>query len=92
MFNLVSNLNKMFCFSWAGLQKSFLDSAYRILSAVGKVREAFQPQEPDFPPPPPDLDQLHVSAAALPCPLLSHFCGFDFLNVAKSATSMLCVR
>ncbi|XP_057198082.1 vinculin a isoform X2 [Triplophysa rosa] len=43
-----------------GLQKSFLDSGYRILAAVGKVREAFQPQEPDFPPPPPDLDQLHV--------------------------------
>ncbi|XP_052007635.1 vinculin isoform X1 [Xyrauchen texanus] len=44
-----------------GLQKSFLDSSYRILAAVGKVREAFQPQEPDFPPPPPDLDQLHVT-------------------------------
>ncbi|XP_051946430.1 vinculin-like isoform X2 [Xyrauchen texanus] len=44
-----------------GLQKSFLDSGYRILAAVGKVREAFQPQEPDFPPPPPDLDQLHVN-------------------------------
>ncbi|TRY99566.1 hypothetical protein DNTS_032879 [Danionella cerebrum] len=44
-----------------GLQKGFLDSGYRILSAVGKVREAFQPQEPDFPPPPPDLDQLHVN-------------------------------
>uniref|UniRef100_A0A672KS43 Vinculin n=1 Tax=Sinocyclocheilus grahami TaxID=75366 RepID=A0A672KS43_SINGR len=44
-----------------GSQKSFLDSGYRILAAVGKVREAFQPQEPDFPPPPPDLDQLHVS-------------------------------
>ncbi|XP_073729364.1 vinculin a isoform X3 [Misgurnus anguillicaudatus] len=43
-----------------GLQKSFLDSGYRILAAVGKVREAFQPQELDFPPPPPDLDQLHV--------------------------------
>ncbi|XP_039528112.1 vinculin a isoform X4 [Pimephales promelas] len=44
-----------------GLQKSFLDSGYRILAAVGKVREAFQPQEPEFPPPPPDLDQLHVN-------------------------------
>uniref|UniRef100_A0A8C1K024 Vinculin n=1 Tax=Cyprinus carpio TaxID=7962 RepID=A0A8C1K024_CYPCA len=44
-----------------GSQKGFLDSGYRILAAVGKVREAFQPQEPDFPPPPPDLDQLHVS-------------------------------
>lgn len=67
MFNLlvVSNSNKMFCFAGAGLQKSFLDSAYRILSAVGKVREAFQPQEPDFPPPPPDLDQLHVSSFAI---------------------------
>ncbi|XP_018580473.1 vinculin-like isoform X2 [Scleropages formosus] len=42
------------------LQKGFLDSGYRILGAVAKVREAFQPQEPDFPPPPPDLDQLHV--------------------------------
>lgn len=47
----------------SGLQKSFLDSGYRILGAVAKVREAFQPQEPDFPPPPPDLEQLHVSAA-----------------------------
>lgn len=44
-----------------GLQKSFLDSGYRILGAVAKVREAFQPQEPDFPPPPPDLEQLRVS-------------------------------
>ncbi|XP_021336251.1 vinculin a isoform X2 [Danio rerio] len=44
-----------------GLQKGFLDSGYRILAAVGKVREAFQPQELDFPPPPPDLDQLHVN-------------------------------
>ncbi|XP_047668821.1 vinculin a isoform X3 [Tachysurus fulvidraco] len=49
-----------------GLQKSFLDSAYKILSAVGKVREAFQPQEPDFPPPPPDLDQLHVNDEQAP--------------------------
>ncbi|XP_046728653.1 vinculin a isoform X2 [Silurus meridionalis] len=48
------------------LQKSFLDSAYRILSAVGRVREAFQPQEPDFPPPPPDLDQLHVNDEQAP--------------------------
>lgn len=46
----------------AGLQKGFLDSGYRILGAVAKVREAFQPQEPDFPPPPPpELDQLTVS-------------------------------
>lgn len=45
-----------------GLQKGFLDSGYKILSAVAKVREAFQPQEPDFPPPPPpELDQLTVS-------------------------------
>ncbi|KAM7385672.1 hypothetical protein PAMP_001738 [Pampus punctatissimus] len=43
------------------LQKAYLDSCLRILAAVGKVREAFQPQEPDFPPPPPDLDQLHLS-------------------------------
>lgn len=47
---------------YSGLQKSFLDSGYRILGAVAKVREAFQPQEPDFPPPPPDLEHLHVSA------------------------------
>nr|KAF6304492.1 vinculin [Myotis myotis] len=44
-----------------GLQKSFLDSGYRILGAVAKVREAFQPQEPDFPPPPPDLEQLRLT-------------------------------
>ena len=49
----------------AGLQKGFLDSGYRILGAVAKVREAFQPQEPDFPPPPPELDQLHVSVLTL---------------------------
>ncbi|XP_036402192.1 vinculin-like isoform X4 [Megalops cyprinoides] len=49
-----------------GLQKCFLDSAYRILGAVGKVREAFQPQELDFPPPPPDLDQLHVNDEQAP--------------------------
>ncbi|XP_035256345.1 vinculin-like isoform X5 [Anguilla rostrata] len=49
-----------------GLQKSFLDSAYRILGAVGKVREAFHPQELDFPPPPPDLDQLHVNDEPAP--------------------------
>ncbi|KAM7171246.1 vinculin isoform 1-T1 [Macrochelys suwanniensis] len=49
-----------------GLQKSFLDSGYRILGAVAKVREAFQPQEPDFPPPPPpDIEQLHVSTIHL---------------------------
>ncbi|XP_076830721.1 vinculin a isoform X2 [Brachyhypopomus gauderio] len=49
-----------------GRQKNFLDSGYRILAAVGKVREAFQPQEPDFPPPPPDLDQLHVNDEQAP--------------------------
>lgn len=48
-------------FFLTGLQKNFLDSGYRILGAVAKVREAFQPQEPEFPPPPPDLEQLHVS-------------------------------
>ncbi|XP_067092546.1 vinculin-like isoform X2 [Osmerus mordax] len=48
------------------LQKAFLDSCLRILASVGKVREAFQPQEPDFPPPPPDLDQLHVSDEQAP--------------------------
>uniref|UniRef100_A0A3P8VLM5 Vinculin n=1 Tax=Cynoglossus semilaevis TaxID=244447 RepID=A0A3P8VLM5_CYNSE len=50
----------------AALQKAYLDSCLRILAAVGKVREAFQPQEPDFPPPPPDLDQLHVSDEQAP--------------------------
>nr|XP_057914911.1 vinculin-like isoform X3 [Doryrhamphus excisus] len=49
-----------------GLQKAYLDSCLRILAAVGKVREAFQPQELDFPPPPPDLDQLHVSDEQAP--------------------------
>ncbi|KAJ8418198.1 hypothetical protein AAFF_G00139070 [Aldrovandia affinis] len=49
-----------------GLQKGFLESAYRILGAVGKVREAFQPQELEFPPPPPDLDQLHVNDEPAP--------------------------
>ncbi|XP_049455961.1 vinculin-like isoform X2 [Epinephelus fuscoguttatus] len=48
------------------LQKAYLDSCLRILASVGKVREAFQPQEPDFPPPPPDLDQLHVSDEQAP--------------------------
>ncbi|KAF7652547.1 hypothetical protein LDENG_00095030 [Lucifuga dentata] len=51
------------------LQKAYLDSCLKILAAVGKVREAFQPQEPqepDFPPPPPDLDQLHVSDEQVP--------------------------
>ncbi|KAM8737967.1 vinculin-like isoform 3-T3 [Acanthopagrus schlegelii] len=48
------------------LQKAYLDSCLRILAAVGKVREAFQPQEPDFPPPPPDLDQLHVTDEQAP--------------------------
>ncbi|XP_041715091.1 vinculin isoform X1 [Coregonus clupeaformis] len=47
------------------LQKGFLDSGHRILGAVAKVRDAFQPQEPDFPPPP-DLDQLHVSDEPAP--------------------------
>ncbi|XP_041921534.1 vinculin a isoform X2 [Alosa sapidissima] len=51
-----------------GLQKNFLDSAYRILAAVGGVREAFNPPEPDFPPPPPDLDQLHVNDEQAPPP------------------------
>lgn len=45
----------------SALQKAYLDSCLRILAAVGKVREAFQPQEPEFPPPPPDLDQLRIS-------------------------------
>uniref|UniRef100_A0A4W5L881 Vinculin n=1 Tax=Hucho hucho TaxID=62062 RepID=A0A4W5L881_9TELE len=49
------------------LQKGFLDSGYRILGAVASVRDAFQPQEPDFPPPPPpDLHQLHVSDEPAP--------------------------
>ncbi|XP_036427791.1 LOW QUALITY PROTEIN: vinculin b [Colossoma macropomum] len=48
------------------LQKGFMDSGYRILGAVAKVREAFQPQEPDFPPPPPDLEQLHLNDDAAP--------------------------
>lgn len=50
-----------FALASTALQKAYLDSCLRILAAVGKVREAFQPQEPDFPPPPPDLDQLHVN-------------------------------
>ncbi|XP_077202097.1 vinculin isoform X3 [Paroedura picta] len=49
-----------------GLQKNFLDSGYRILGAVAKVREAFRPQEPDFPPPPPDLEQLHLTDELAP--------------------------
>ncbi|XP_034633494.1 vinculin isoform X4 [Trachemys scripta elegans] len=50
-----------------GLQKGFLDSGYRILGAVAKVREAFQPQEPDFPPPPPpDIEQLHLTDELAP--------------------------
>ncbi|XP_061141954.1 vinculin-like isoform X2 [Syngnathus typhle] len=49
-----------------GLQKAYLDSCLRILAAVGKVREAFQPQELEFPPPPPDLDQLQVSDEQAP--------------------------
>uniref|UniRef100_A0A671RXR1 Vinculin n=1 Tax=Sinocyclocheilus anshuiensis TaxID=1608454 RepID=A0A671RXR1_9TELE len=43
-----------------GLQRGFLDSGYKILGAVAKVQEAFQPQEPDFPPPPPDLEHLRM--------------------------------
>nr|XP_033799446.1 vinculin isoform X3 [Geotrypetes seraphini] len=54
------------CISDPGLQKGFLDSGYRILGAVAKVKEAFQPQEPDFPPPPPDLDQLHLADELAP--------------------------
>uniref|UniRef100_A0A8C7TIG3 Vinculin n=1 Tax=Oncorhynchus mykiss TaxID=8022 RepID=A0A8C7TIG3_ONCMY len=42
---------------YPALQKAFLDSCLRILAAVGKVREAFSLPEPDFPPPPPDLDK-----------------------------------
>uniref|UniRef100_A0A9J7WXN4 Vinculin n=1 Tax=Cyprinus carpio carpio TaxID=630221 RepID=A0A9J7WXN4_CYPCA len=49
-----------------GLQRGFLDSGYKILGAVAKVREAFQPQEPDFPPPPPDLEHLDVAAPPKP--------------------------
>ncbi|KAG5855721.1 hypothetical protein ANANG_G00052130 [Anguilla anguilla] len=52
------------------LQKQFLDSGFKILSAVAKVRETFQPQEPDFPPPPPDLDQLHLNDEPAPKPPL----------------------
>ncbi|KAM8924152.1 vinculin isoform 1-T1 [Pelodytes ibericus] len=48
------------------LQKGFLDSGYKILTAVAKVREAFQPPEPEFPPPPPDLEQLRLSDEAAP--------------------------
>uniref|UniRef100_A0A671RZ49 Vinculin n=1 Tax=Sinocyclocheilus anshuiensis TaxID=1608454 RepID=A0A671RZ49_9TELE len=47
-----------------GLQRGFLDSGYKILGAVAKVQEAFQPQEPDFPPPPPDLEHLQVRFTA----------------------------
>ncbi|XP_016381361.1 vinculin-like [Sinocyclocheilus rhinocerous] len=49
-----------------GLQRGFLDSGYKILGAVAKVQEAFQPQEPDFPPPPPDLEHLQISDNAAP--------------------------
>ncbi|KAL7983041.1 hypothetical protein Chor_013692 [Crotalus horridus] len=49
-----------------GLQKNFLDSGYRILGAVARVRDAFQPKEPDFPPPPPDLEQLHLTDELAP--------------------------
>uniref|UniRef100_A0A8C7ZRM2 Vinculin n=1 Tax=Oryzias sinensis TaxID=183150 RepID=A0A8C7ZRM2_9TELE len=48
------------------LQKGFLDSGFKILGAVAKVREAFQPPEPDFPPPPPELDQLNLNDEAAP--------------------------
>ncbi|XP_066519906.1 LOW QUALITY PROTEIN: vinculin b [Hoplias malabaricus] len=49
------------------LQKGFMESGYRILGAVAKVREAFQPQEPEFPPPPPpDLEQLQLNDDAAP--------------------------
>ncbi|XP_056432450.1 vinculin b isoform X1 [Gadus chalcogrammus] len=48
------------------LQKGFLDSGFRILGAVAKVREAFQPPEPDFPPPPLELDQLHLNDEPAP--------------------------
>ncbi|CAI9601848.1 unnamed protein product [Staurois parvus] len=48
------------------LQKGFLDSGYRILGAVAKVREAFQPPEPEFPPPPPDLEHLRLTDEAAP--------------------------
>ncbi|KAK2866781.1 hypothetical protein Q7C36_002837 [Tachysurus vachellii] len=49
------------------LQKGFMDSGYRILASVAKVREAFQPQEPDFPPPPPpDLHQLSINDEGAP--------------------------
>ncbi|KAL4640003.1 vinculin isoform X1 [Arapaima gigas] len=48
------------------LQKGFLDSGFKILGAVAKVKEAFQPQEPDFPPPPPSLDQLHLNDELVP--------------------------
>lgn len=56
-----SHLSYLFMPTSSALQKAYLDSCLRILAAVGKVREAFQPQEPEFPPPPPDLDQLHIS-------------------------------
>uniref|UniRef100_A0A4W4F1D9 Vinculin n=1 Tax=Electrophorus electricus TaxID=8005 RepID=A0A4W4F1D9_ELEEL len=48
------------------LQKGFMDSGYRILGAVAKVQEAFQPQEPDFPPPPPDLEPLSLNDDTAP--------------------------
>ncbi|TNN00057.1 hypothetical protein fugu_013089 [Takifugu bimaculatus] len=55
----IDNIEKL-----TALQKAYLDSCLRILAAVGKVREAFQPQEPEFPPPPPDLDQLRISTVS----------------------------
>ncbi|KAM9462956.1 vinculin-like [Clarias gariepinus] len=49
------------------LQKGFMDSGYRILASVAKVREALQPQEPEFPPPPPpDLQQLSIHDEGAP--------------------------
>lgn len=61
MVKEVRHLSHLFMPTSSALQKAYLDSCLRILAAVGKVREAFQPQEPEFPPPPPDLDQLHIS-------------------------------
>lgn len=49
-----------------GLQRGFLDSGFKILGAVANVRDAFQPQEPEFPPPPPDLESLQISDTAAP--------------------------
>ncbi|TRY95327.1 hypothetical protein DNTS_026406 [Danionella cerebrum] len=51
-----------------GLQGGFMDSGLKILGAVANVREAFQPQEPEFPPPPPDLEHLQVPPPRPPPP------------------------